>query len=115
MEATTPAALVEPKKQPQGVAAKAKRLKGLRENPDFVEAVQEERLVAQLWEESSDRAYVFAHKAIKELREEVRLREDTGELKNKYIDQLEGNKVYLSMRSRGTRGLLTPSLRRPRR
>jgi hypothetical protein len=36
---------------------------------------------------------VFAHKVIKELTEEVRLRESTVGLKNKYIDQLEGNKV----------------------
>ena len=32
---------------------------------------------------------------IKELTEEVRLRESAVELKNKYIDQLEGNKVLV--------------------
>jgi hypothetical protein len=64
MLSTVPAALVEPKKKSQGPAAKTKRLKGLRENPDFIEAVQEERLVAQLWEERSDRVDVFAHKMI---------------------------------------------------
>jgi hypothetical protein len=36
MLSTVPAALVEPKKKSQGPAAKAKRLKGLRENPDFI-------------------------------------------------------------------------------
>jgi hypothetical protein len=104
MLSTVPAALVEPKKKSQGVAAKAKRLKGLREKTDFIEAMQEERLVVQLWEESSDRVYVFAHQIIKELREEVRLREDTVELKTKYIDQLEGNKVLVDAIQGGVQG-----------
>jgi hypothetical protein len=50
MSATAPAAVPEPKKKSQGAAAKAKRLKGLRETPDFIEAVSEEHAVAQLWE-----------------------------------------------------------------
>jgi hypothetical protein len=40
MSATALAAVPEPKKKTQGPAAKAKRLKGLRENPDFIEAVR---------------------------------------------------------------------------
>jgi hypothetical protein len=42
-------AAAEPKSKSQEPAAKAKRLKGLRANPDFPEAVSEERAVAKLW------------------------------------------------------------------
>jgi hypothetical protein len=47
----TPAAVavVEPKEKSQGPGAKAKRLKRLRTNPDFVEAVSEERAAARMW------------------------------------------------------------------
>jgi hypothetical protein len=39
LEETSSTAVVEPKEKSQNPAAKAKRLKGLRENPDFAEAV----------------------------------------------------------------------------
>jgi hypothetical protein len=47
MLSTVPAAVVEPKGKSQNPAAKAKRLKGLRTNPDFAEAVSEERAAAK--------------------------------------------------------------------
>jgi hypothetical protein len=112
MLSTVPAALVEPKKKSQGVAAKAKRLKRIRENPDFIEAVQEERLVAQHYSDAYDgRVYVFGQKMIERNFVIVREREDTVELKNEYNDKLKGNKVLLSMRSRGTRRPYRSSLR----
>jgi hypothetical protein len=43
MEETSSTAVVEPKQKSQEPAAKARRLKRLRTNPDFAEAVSEER------------------------------------------------------------------------
>jgi hypothetical protein len=54
MLSTAPAAVRELKKKSQGPAAKAKRLKGLRTNPDFAEAVSEERAAAKMWEDAHD-------------------------------------------------------------
>jgi hypothetical protein len=74
---------------------KAKRLKGLRENPDFIEAVQEERLVAQRYSDDYDRVYVFAQKMIETYNACLGERESTVELKNEYIDELKANKVLI--------------------
>ena len=95
MLSTAPAAVVEPKEKSQNPGAKAKRLKGLRTNPDFVEGVSEERAAAQMWEDR----HADLHRKYKAMMDE-RLscqREviDTVELKNKYIEQLEGNKVLV--------------------
>jgi hypothetical protein len=72
MEATTPAALVEPKKKSQGPAAKAKHLKGSRNNPDFIEdrshagrAAGRTAIPSQMKLIVS--SYVFAQEMIKEL------------------------------------------------
>jgi hypothetical protein len=43
LEETSSTAVVEPKEKSQNPAAKAKRLKRLRENPDFAEAVSKTR------------------------------------------------------------------------
>jgi hypothetical protein len=101
----TPAALVEPKKKSQGPAAKAKRLRGLRENPDVIEAVQEERLVAQRHSDGYDRVYVLAQKMIERFKACLGEREDTVELKKKYIEQLERNKVLVDA-IQGYKGLI---------
>ena len=95
MLTTTPAAVVEPKKKSQEPGAKAKRLKRLRTNPGFAEAVQEERLVAKIWEDAHDVVDAKCHALLKEYRACLSEREDTVELKNKYIEQLEGNKVLV--------------------
>jgi hypothetical protein len=49
MSATAAVTVVEPKEKSQNPGAKAKRLKRLRTNPDFVEAVSEERAPAQIY------------------------------------------------------------------
>jgi hypothetical protein len=54
MEETSSTAVVEPKKKPQEPGAKAKRLKWLRTNPDFAEAVSEERAAAKMWKDQHD-------------------------------------------------------------
>jgi hypothetical protein len=54
MSGTAPAAVVEPKKNSQDPAAKAKRIKGLLANPDFAEAVSEERTLAKMWKDAYD-------------------------------------------------------------
>jgi hypothetical protein len=54
MLATTPAAVVEPKKKSQDPAAKAKRLQVLliTNLVDFAEAVSEVRAAAKMWEDA---------------------------------------------------------------
>jgi hypothetical protein len=117
MSATALAAVPEPKKKSQGAAAKAKRLKGLRENPDFIEAVSEERAVAQHYQDANGRVYVIAQELIERYSASVGEREDTLELTHEYIAQLKGNKVLVDaiQGSRGTRTLLPPSLKQSRR
>jgi hypothetical protein len=53
MEGTSSAAVVEPKKKSQDPAAKAKRIKRpcILVNPDFAEAVSEERAAAKMWQD----------------------------------------------------------------
>ena len=41
--------MVEPKRKSQDPGAKSKRIKGLLSNPDFAEAVSEERAAAIMW------------------------------------------------------------------
>jgi hypothetical protein len=92
MEATTPAALVEPKEKSKNPAAKAKRLKRLRENPDFIEAVSEERAAAKFWKDEHDNLH----------REYMVEMKDQGKWQDKaianvalqldYIEQLKENK-----------------------
>jgi hypothetical protein len=95
MLSMAPAAVVEPKEKSQNPGAKSKRMKRLRSNPDFAEAVSEERAAARMWEDR----HADLHRKYKAMMDE-RLscqREviDTVELKNKYIEQLEGNKVLV--------------------
>jgi hypothetical protein len=114
---TTPAAVVEPKKKSQGpgAKAKAKRIKRLLANPDFAEAVSEERVVAQLWEDAHGVVDEKFHALIKEYRACLDEREDTVELKNGYIELLEGSKVLVDA-IQGHKGVIaTHSLRRSRR
>jgi hypothetical protein len=54
MEETSSTAVAEPKKKSQEPGAKTKRLKGLRTNPDFAEAVSEERAAAKMWKDQHD-------------------------------------------------------------
>ena len=54
MEETSSTAVVEPKQKSQEPAAKARRLKRLRTNPDFAEAVSEERAAAKMWKDQHD-------------------------------------------------------------
>ena len=51
MLSMAPAAVVEPKEKSQNPGAKSKRMKRLRSNPDFAEAVSEERAAARMWED----------------------------------------------------------------
>jgi hypothetical protein len=95
MEATTPAALVEPKEKSKNPAAKAKRMKRLWENPDFIEAVQDLFSVAKTWEDAHDVVDAKCHALLKKYHACLDGMECTVELKNKYIDQLEGNKVLV--------------------
>ena len=97
MLSTVPAAVVEPKEKSQNPGAKAKRLKGLRVNPDFAEAVSEERAAARMWEDR----HADLHRKYKAMMDE-RLscqREviDTEELKNEYIAQLKDNKKLIKL------------------
>ena len=92
MLSMAPAAVVEPKEKSQNPGAKSKRMKRLRSNPDFAEAVSEERAAARMWEDR----HADLHRKYKVMMDE-RLscqREviDTEELKNEYIDQLKENK-----------------------
>jgi hypothetical protein len=95
MLTTTPAAVVEPKKKSQEPGAKAKRLKGLRTNPDFAEAVQEERLVAKIWEDAHDVVDAKCHALLKEYHACLSERESTVELKEELIDELKANRVLV--------------------
>lgn len=92
MLSTVPAALVESKGKSQNPAAKAKRLKRLRTNPDFAEAVSEERAAAKFWKDEHDNLH----------REYMVEMEDQGKWQDKavanmtsqldYIEQLKENK-----------------------
>ena len=95
MEATTPAALVEPKEKSKNPAAKAKRMKRLWENPDFIEAVQDLFSVAKTWVDAHVVVDAKCHALLKKYHACLDGMECTVELKNKYIDQLEGNKVLV--------------------
>ena len=97
MLSTAPAAVVEPKEKSKNPGAKAKRMKRLRSNPDFVEGVSEERAAAQMWEDR----HADLHRKYKAMMDE-RLscqREviDTEELKNEYIAQLKDNKKLIKL------------------
>ena len=96
MEETSSTAVVEPKEKSQNPAAKAKRLKGLRENPDFIEAVQDLFSVAKTWEDAHDVVDAKCHALLKKYHACLDGMECAVELKNKYIDQLEGNKVLFN-------------------
>jgi hypothetical protein len=54
MEETSSTAVVEPKEKSKNPAARAKRMKRLRENPDFADAVSEERAAAKFWKDEHD-------------------------------------------------------------
>ena len=95
MLTTTPAAVVEPKKKSQEPGAKAKRLKRLRANPDFAEAVQEERLVAKIWEDAHDVVDAKCHALLKKYHACLSERESTVELKEELIDELKANRVLV--------------------
>ena len=51
--------------------------------------------VAKTWEDAHDVVDAKCHALLKEYRACLSEREDTVELKNKYIEQLEGNKVLV--------------------
>ena len=93
MEETSSTAVVEPKQKSQGPAAKARRLKGLRTNPDFAEAVSEERAAAKFWKDEHDnlhREYLVAmDKRLACQDKEI----DGLQLRNDYIKQLLVNKT----------------------
>jgi hypothetical protein len=92
MEETSSTAVVEPKQKSQEPAAKARRLKRLRTNPDFAEAVSEERAAAKFWKDEHDNLH----------REYMVEMEDQGKWQDKavanmalqldYIEQLKENK-----------------------
>ena len=92
MLTTTPAAVVEPKQKSQDPAAKSKRLKRLRTNPDYAEAVSGEREVAVMWEmafESSHRKYMAMGEQYLAI---VSEKLETLQTKKDYIEQLLENK-----------------------
>jgi hypothetical protein len=78
MEGTSSTAVVEPKKKSQEPGAKAKRLKGLRTNPDFAEAVSFERAAAKMWEDHHDNLH----------REYIVVMKEQGKDQDKAIDSL---------------------------
>ena len=92
MEETSSTAVVEPKQKSQEPAAKARRLKRLRTNPDFAEAVSEERAAAKFWKDEHDNLH----------REYMVEMEDQGKWQDKavanitlqldYIEQFKENK-----------------------
>jgi hypothetical protein len=92
MLSTVPAAVVEPKEKSQNPGAKAKRLKGLRVNPDFAEAVSEERAAARMWigrcADLHRKYKVMMDERLSSQREVI----DNEELKKEYIAQLKENK-----------------------
>jgi hypothetical protein len=95
MLSTVPGAVVEPKGKLQNPAARAKRLKGLRTNPDFIEAVQEERAAAK--KDHGD--YMTPHGECIALQNERLACQDKAidilVLQKEYIDELkEKNKLY---------------------
>jgi hypothetical protein len=96
MSATAAVAVVEPKGKFQNPGAKAKRLTGLRTNPDFVEAVLEERAASKMWEDR----HADLHRKYKVMMDErlscQREMIDNEELKNEYIDQLKENKKLVA-------------------
>jgi hypothetical protein len=86
-------AVVEPKKKSQGPGAKSKRLKRLRTNPDFAEAVEYERsLVIKVLEESkitTEKYLVVMNERNEEKAKEV----DGLHLRIDYLEQLLANKA----------------------
>jgi hypothetical protein len=98
---------VEPKKKSQEPGAKAKRLKGLRTNPDFAEAVSEERAAAKMWKDQHDNLH----------REYMVEMEDQGKWQDKaianvvlqldYIEQLKENKGLNKSVASMERGITT--------
>jgi hypothetical protein len=96
--------VVEPKKKSQGPGAKAKRLKGLQTNPDFAEAVSEERAAAKMWEDQHDSLH----------REYMVEMKDQGKWQDKaianvvlqldYIEQLKENKELVA-ENHGLKGI----------
>jgi hypothetical protein len=95
MEETSSTAVVEPKEKSKNPAARAKRMKRLRENPDFADAVSEERAAAKFWKDEHDnlhREYMvemkdqgkWADKAVANIT-----------LQLNYIEQLKENKELI--------------------
>jgi Flp pilus assembly protein TadD len=86
MEGTSSTAVVEPKKKSQDSAAKAKRIKRLLTNPEFAEAVSEERAAVK---KVHDELKILQDKymvVMKERNEEQAKVIDSLQLKNDYIE-----------------------------